>query len=136
MPRLKRAAKEITPDCLSDRTEQTDAGCKTFFDPGLLTAMKEIVSSGLTPSSALDLLTRLIAEVPATSKEDMEQIKLMDKLLNTARAIMETRLKNEEAAEIASRLEEMEIRLERLVAEKVLDSKRPEEVWNGARVDE
>jgi hypothetical protein len=136
MPRLKRAAKEIALDCLSDRIEQTDAGCKTFFDPDLLTAMKEIVSSGLTPSSALDLLTRLIAEVPATSKEDMEQIKLIDKLLNTARAIMETRLKNEEAAEIASKLEEMEIRLERLVAEKVLDSKRPEEVWNGARVDE
>ncbi len=97
--------------------------------------MRSIVGSGLTPSSALDLLARLIAEVPASSKEGIEQIKMMDKLLNTARAMMETRLKNEEAAEFAGRIDEMETRLQRLAAEKLLENKRPAEVWNGARVD-
>jgi hypothetical protein len=135
MPRLKRAAQEITVDCLSGRSEEAAVSQRTPFDPGLLAVMKQIVGSGLTPSSALDLLTRLIAEVPTTSKEGMEQIKMMDKLLNTAKAIMETRLKNEEAAEIANRLEEMETRLERLAAEKGLANKRPVEVWNGTKLD-
>jgi hypothetical protein len=135
MPRLKRTPQEFAFDCLSDRSEQTGENHQTSLDPGLLAAMKEVVGSGLTPSSALDLLTRLIAEVPACSKEGLEHIKMMDKLLNTARAMMETRLKNEETSEIATRLDDMENRLERLAAEKALENKRPMEVWNGARLD-
>jgi hypothetical protein len=78
------------------------------FDPGFILRMQEIAAAGLNPSSALELIIRLIAEVPAASKESMEQIKMLDKLLNTARAMMETRLKNEEAAELSSRLEKLE----------------------------
>ncbi len=89
---------------------------QTSFAPRFIRAMRSIAASGLTPTSALDLLARLIAEVPASSKEGIEQIKMVDKLLNTARAMMETRLKNEEAAEIASRMDEMEARLQRLAA--------------------
>jgi hypothetical protein len=135
MPRLKRTVQETTVDCLWGRSAEAAVSHRTPFDPGLLAVMKQIAGSELTPSSALDLLTRLIAEVPTTSKEGMEQIKMMDKLLNTAKAIMETRLKNEEAAEIANRLEEMENRLERLAAEKGLANKRPMEVWNGTKLD-
>jgi hypothetical protein len=135
MPRLKRTPQEFAFDCLSDRSEQTSESHPTSFDPGLFAAMKEVAGSGLTPSSALDLLTRLIAEVPTTSKEGLDQIKMMDKLLNTARAMMETRLKNEDTAEIATRLDEMENRLERLAAEKALENRRPVEVWNGTRLD-
>jgi hypothetical protein len=77
--------------------------------------MQEIAYAGLNPSSALELIIRLIAEVPAASKESMEQIKMLDKLLNTARAMMEIRLKNEEAADLSRRLEQLEIRLMELL---------------------
>jgi hypothetical protein len=100
------------------------------FDPTFLERIKDLVSSNLTPSSALDLLARLIAEVPAASKQTLEEIKMLDKLLNTARAMMETRLKNEEAAAIAARLNEMEVWIKRLVTQKVADPKRPREIWN------
>jgi len=81
------------------------------FDPDFISRMHEIAATGLNPSSALELIIRLIAEVPAASKESMEQIKMLDKLLNTARGMMETKLKNEEAVELAGRLETLETRL-------------------------
>lgn len=135
MPRLKRTPEDIVVECLAGRSEGTGTRDQTPFDPRFIVAIRSIVDSGLTPTSALDLLARLMVEVPASSKEGIEQIKMMDKLLNTARAMMETRLKNEEAAEIASRMDEMEVRLQRLAAEKLLENKRPAEVWNGARAD-
>jgi hypothetical protein len=100
------------------------------FDPAFRERIRDIVRSNLTPSSALDLLARLIAEVPAASKQTLEAIKMLDKLLNTARAMMETRLKNEEAAAIAARLNEMEVWIKRLVTQRVADPKRPREIWN------
>jgi hypothetical protein len=135
VPRPKRATPEIVVDNLSKHSEESAIGLQTSFEAGFLATLREIAGSDLTPSRALDLLTRLIAEVPASSKEGLEQIKIMDKLLNTARAMMETRLKNEEVAEIARKLSDMETCLERLAAEKQLENKRPVEVWNGARPD-
>jgi hypothetical protein len=100
------------------------------FDPAFREQIRDIARSNLTPSSALELLARLIAEVPAASKKTLEEIKMLDKLLNTARAMMETRLKNEEAAAIAARLNEMEVWIKRLVTQRVADQKRPREIWN------
>jgi hypothetical protein len=135
MPRCKSSARDLSSPRLTRSAGNVESSPNEAFDPGLLEAVRNVARSGLSPSTALDLLTRLITEVPAASKEGMEQIKIMDKLINTARAMMETRIKNEEAAAIATKLEEMEIRLERLVAEKALENKRPTEVWHGARSD-
>jgi hypothetical protein len=88
------------------------------FDPSFLLQIRGIAAAGLTPSSALALITQLIAETPEASKETMDRIKMVDKLLNTARAMMETRLKNEEAAAIAARLDEMEILIEKFTIQK------------------
>jgi hypothetical protein len=135
MPRLNRVETQVSVDRISRHFDEAEAARPTSFDPDLLAKMREIAGSGLNPSNALDLLIRLIAEVPAACKEEMEQIKIIDKLLNTCRSMMETRLKNEEAQEIAGRLAEMEIRLERMAAEKLLENKRPTEVWHDVRLD-
>jgi len=100
------------------------------FDPTLLNKMQELVAAGLNPSSALELIKVLIEEVPSASKEGMERLKMLDKLLNTARAMMETRLKTQEAAEIAGRLDEMELRIETLASRGPVASPAPSEVWN------
>jgi hypothetical protein len=109
---------------------------ETQFDPSFLLQIKELAAAGLTPSSALSLITQLIAETPEASKETMDRIKMVDKLLNTARAMMETRLKNEEAAAIAARLDEMEILVERLVAQKVAEPTKVGEIWDDHENDD
>jgi hypothetical protein len=106
------------------------------FDPSFLFQIREIAAAGLTSSSALALITQLIAETPEASKETMDRIKMVDKLLNTARAMMETRLKNEEAAAIAARLDEMEILVETLVAQKVAEPTKVGEIWDDHENDD
>jgi hypothetical protein len=105
------------------------------FDAGLLENMRAIAGSGLNPSSALDLLGRLIAEVPSASKETLDRIKTMDKLINTARSMMDTKLKNEEAAAITQRLNEMELEMGRIATEST-GPNRSVEIWNKREVDE
>lgn len=108
-PRKRRTdAQKSESETVPEAHLPSPSGASSGFDPSFILRMQEMASSGLSPSSALDLIIRLIAEVPAASKESMEQIKMLDKLLNTARAMMETRLKNEEAAELSSRLEKLE----------------------------
>jgi hypothetical protein len=106
--RRKRNTAALKNDAGPDVPSSAPTAPSNGFDTALILRMQEIAASGLNPSSALDLIIRLIAEVPAASKESMEQIKMLDKLLNTARAMMETRLKNEEAAELSLRLEKLE----------------------------
>jgi len=110
---------------------ETDCSADLPFDESLCARMQEMVSLGLTPSSALDLITRLMGEIPAASKDAMDKLKMLDKLLNTARAMMETRLKTEEAAEMARRLDEMERRVEDLSSRGLSDAGTPSEVWHG-----
>lgn len=104
-----------------------------FFDPGLIGRMRGIAASGLNPSSALDLIIQLIAEVPAASKESMERIKMLDKLLNTSRAMMETKLKNEDAAQLAARLDQLEMRLEELLMQRSESDCKVLEVWHAGQ---
>jgi len=84
------------------------------FDPSFLAEFRGKLASGLTASSAVDLIAKLMAQVPAASKEGQDQIKILDKLLNTARAMMEARLKMDEAAAISARLNELETRIDDL----------------------
>ena len=100
------------------------------FDPDLVELMRNIAVSGLNPSSALDLLARLIAEVPAASKETVDRIKTMDKLINTARSMMETKLKNEEAAAITQRLDDLELLVRRVATEPSGLAASSVELWN------
>jgi hypothetical protein len=102
------------------------------FDPGLIAKMRSVAASGLTPSSALDLLGTLLAEVPSASEETMERIKTMDKLMNTARSMMETKLKNDEAEAILKRLDEIEERMERLAAQNPSAPQPPVEIWDNS----
>jgi hypothetical protein len=97
--------------------------------------MRSIAGTVLNPSSALDLLGRLIAEVPSASKETLDRIKTMDRLINTARSMMDTKLKNEEAAAIVQRLNEMEREMDRIAAE-TAGPGRSIEIWNKHEVNE
>lgn len=126
-------AKRETPRRTSNTGDSPEVGTdlpESGFDPDALRRMRDMIALGLTPSSALDLVTHLIGAIPTASKDDMDRLKMLDKFLNTARAMMETRLKTEEAAALASRLEEMERRLSALVADKIAAGARAEEVWD------
>ncbi len=122
MPATRKPKTAQVHDQSQDISHQATTTPISSFDPSLAEQMREIITAGLTPSSALDLVMRLIAEVPAASKESMEQIKMLDKLINTARAMMETKLKTEEAAAIAARIDELECQLE------ALTTSRPEQI--------
>ena len=98
----------------ADRIPHEPAETEDSFDSTFLAEFRDNLASGLTPSSAVDLIAKLIAEAPAASKEQLERIKVLDKLLNTARAMMESRLKLDEAAAISARLDEWEARIEEL----------------------
>jgi hypothetical protein len=104
-----------------------------LFDSALTGRMREIASSGLNPSSALDLIISLIAEVPAASKVAMDRIKMLDKLLNTARAMMETKLKNEDAAQLSARLDQLEMRMKQLFMQKSEADSEPLELWHAGQ---
>ncbi|MEW6349762.1 MAG: hypothetical protein AB1646_11920 [Thermodesulfobacteriota bacterium] len=106
-------------------------------DPEFVAQMEAMIASGLSPASAMRFLARLIAGVRGTSKEGMEKIKMMDKLLNTARAMMETKLKNEEATAINRRLDDIEERVQQISAHPPARSSNPtEELWHGRADDE
>jgi hypothetical protein len=119
----------------SEASKQADApDSQGPFGPDLMHRMHEVSAQGLTPSRALELLSLLIPAVASASKEDIDRFKMLDKFMNTARAIMETRLKTEEALLIAAKLDEMESRLENLMALKRVPDPKPVEVWNNGNV--
>ena len=62
----------------------------------------------LTASSAIDLIAQFMTVVPHSTREDMDRLKMLDKFLNTARALMETRLKTEDAQALSERLDVIE----------------------------
>lgn len=88
----------------------------------------ELLKLGLSPAAALELLGHLIVATVSASKETMERIKTMDKLINTARAVLDTKLKTEEAAAITARLDELEARLDALSRDQGREEAQ-EEVW-------
>lgn len=84
------------------------------FSEQMRLELDRLDDSGLSPTSALRLLKSLVIESAAADKTKIEKLKMMDKLLNTARAVMETSVKHEETAIIRERLEQLEARLEQL----------------------
>lgn len=98
------------------------------FGPDLLGRMREISVSGLDPSSVLDLLARLISEAPSASKAAMDKIKMIDSLVKTARAMMETKLKHDDAAAIMKRLDEIETQMDKMEAKSATRNERLREV--------
>ncbi|MBI5249393.1 MAG: hypothetical protein HY912_07855 [Desulfomonile tiedjei] len=122
--------KRISESDLSAVPDGIASNDVNSVDSAFADRIRKIAQTEFTPSSALELLAQLISEVPAASKETMEQIKMLDKLLNTARAMMETRLKNEEAAAIAGKLCQLEGWMKRIAAKRMSQQSRPREIWN------
>jgi hypothetical protein len=91
-----------------------DTASRDVFDEQFLAHIGDFAGSGFTATSALDLLGTLIAHVPVASKDDLDKIKLVDKLINTARHMMETKLKMDDAAAVMKRLDDMEAQIEQL----------------------
>ncbi|MBI4963361.1 MAG: hypothetical protein HY913_08790 [Desulfomonile tiedjei] len=129
--RAKRNSGPTSP--VDDASPENSADAASSLDPDLICRMREIAAAGLNPSLALDLIIRLIAEVPAASKQSMDRIKMLDKLLNTARAMMETKLKNEDAAQLGARLDQLETRMEELLMKTSESDCKPLEVWNAGQ---
>jgi hypothetical protein len=131
---IKRQAQKASVASL-EMPDRPATEPENTFDHSFLAQIRELAASGLTPSSALELIGRLIAETLAAPKEAMDRIKVVDKLLNTARAMLETRLKNEEAAAIAARLDEMELVIEKLAVQKAAQPGTVKEVWDDSGPD-
>jgi tetrahydromethanopterin S-methyltransferase subunit G len=55
---------------------------------------------------------------------------MIDKFLNTARGLMETRVKTDEAQLIAARLDELEKRMESIMSAQSRHQSTPIEVWH------
>ena len=83
------------------------------FDTELLERVSGIALSGISAASALDLMSQLLANVPDANKGEMDKIKLMDKLINSARHMIETKLKTDDLPAIMKRLDEMEAQIDR-----------------------
>ncbi|MGC8908877.1 MAG: hypothetical protein ACP5M0_15760 [Desulfomonilaceae bacterium] len=91
---------------LATRTQDED---DAFLDVGdRLRRIMEDASLPLTASRAIHLIAQFMAVVPHSSKEDMDRLKMLDKFLNTARALMETQLKTEDAQCLHERLDAIE----------------------------
>ncbi len=86
------------------------------FDPQLVQRMQGMTASRPDTESALSLLAGLVPEAEHASKEKLDRIKVMDKVLNSYRYMMEAKLKMDEALAIAKRLDRMEARLEEIAA--------------------
>ena len=105
--------RKVTKAELVD-VEQTGSTDADAFSAKLQSELRRLASTGLNPTSALRLLTHLVIESASSDKTRIEKLKMMDKLLNTSRALMETGIKHEETAIILGRLEQLEERLEQL----------------------
>jgi hypothetical protein len=116
--RIKKAGKTAPLKAVQDMVDTPGA----VFEPGLVAKINEIVRVGANASAALELIIHLAAELITATDPPLDRIKLIDKLINTARALIETRLKDEEAAGLAGRLDQLEERMDKLVCELVQTS--------------
>lgn len=90
------------------------------YDDALIESLNSLSSSShaLTADAALRVTALLIAEAPDASRQKIDQLKIMDKLLNTSRALMETRLKTGDAESLSKKLVELERELAELANQK------------------
>ncbi len=104
---LKTVAQETQPETVPEDEFGAHTGA----------SVDKLIRKGIDPHSALELIASLVLETSSASKVKMEQIKIMDKLLNTARAMLETKLKNDEAASLALKIRDLEFRIAQLLDE-------------------
>ncbi len=88
------------------------------FNDELILALEALSSNGLTADGAIRVVTFLMAEAPTASRQKIDQLKIMDKLLNTSRALMETRLKTGDAESLSEKLSQLERELAELADNK------------------
>ncbi len=86
------------------------------FEPEFLERVSGIALSGISPASALDLMAKLLTEIPTASKSAIDKIKVMDKVINSARQMLETKVKTEDVPAIMKRLDEMEAEMDKLAS--------------------
>lgn len=88
------------------------------YNGDLIQSLTGLSTHGLTADAALRVTALLIAEAPDASRQKIDQLKIMDKLLNTSRALMETRLKTGDAESLSKKLAELERELAELANHK------------------
>jgi hypothetical protein len=113
--RIKKAGRTAPLKAVQQIADTPEA----VFDPGLVAKINEIVRVGANASAALELIIHLAAELITATDPPLDRIKLIDKLINTARALIETRIKDEESAGLAARLDQLEERMDKLGPEHV-----------------
>jgi uncharacterized protein Yka (UPF0111/DUF47 family) len=120
MPRPKpSASKTYLAPALSPSTHEGLSDAASHISAELSGQVEKIAAYGITPSSALDLIARLIAEAPTAAQDRMELIKITDTLVKTARSMMETKLKHDDAEAIMNRLDDIEAQIDQLAREAV-----------------
>jgi hypothetical protein len=85
------------------------------FGPLTQTGISRLLES-VSASSATDLLAALVLETADAEKTKLERIKLMDKLLNTLRYMLETKVKIEDTPLLDDRVRRLETRVRELNA--------------------
>ena len=101
----------------------TEETVNEAYSDELSQALASLGSYGLTADAALRVVAMLIAEAPEASRQKIDQLKIMDKLINTSRGLMETRMKTGEAEALAQKLESLELELAGLATGKKSASK-------------
>ncbi len=101
-----------------ERSNLSDENISDVYSDELERTLAGLCAGGLTADAALRVVAMLIAEAPDASRQKIDQLKIMDKLINTSRGLMETRMKTGEAEALAQKLESLESELEGLATEK------------------
>ena len=101
-----------------ERSNLSDDNISDVYSDDLERTLAALGAGGLTADAALRVVAMLIAEAPDASRQKIDQLKIMDKLINTSRGLMETRMKTGEAEALAQKLESLENELEGLASEK------------------
>ena len=101
-----------------ERRNLSDENMSDVYSDELERALAGLGAGGLTSDAALRVVAMLIAEAPDASRQKIDQLKIMDKLINTSRGLMETRMKTGEAEALSQKLESLENELEGLATQK------------------
>ena len=101
-----------------ERRNLSDENMSDVYSDELERILAGLCAGGLTADGALRVVAMLIAEAPDASRQKIDQLKIMDKLINTSRGLMETRMKTGEAEALAQKLETLENELEGLATQR------------------
>lgn len=97
-----------------------DDARESVFSDDFVEYMRDVVSDSLDPDKAIRIQTLLMGECVDAGKEKLDQIKCMDKLINSCRYMFEHKMKTEEAVAVHRRIDELET-----IVEERLDMAEP-----------